>query len=622
MTVRSATPSVFSLLPEIYRHTDAATGDSQLFALCDLIDNSRAMIEQQTRALYDGWFVETCELDQLEGIAKIAGGPSGDPSPGVPTGVDPRAMVAGQAEFARRKGTALATSRYVRPLSGWSARTWLDEDSTVNVTVHQVRLQTLRGSSPRVMKGVRAGGTRMHFHPLGFDVPLFRASSADALQQDPKIKRDDDADVLARNIKVWTRKGEDDGWQQLSVRGADLSQWVPGKAQAHEAIVDPQLGRLWLPGTHWSQDTVMIECTFAKWLPDTGIEQTPARISRKEWRAHIHRFAPTGERGGVHYFRSFADALEQSRDQCCDLHFHFLDSATHAFEEIEFSDATECCPPDPNVPRTITLSAREGEWPTLRGRITARSSERPVTFAMERIMLDGQLTTQGEVMLELDQCLVMPVSLMRAIQKRLHAILAILSPRDNPAQIRARASVTGPIHSESRLHLRVTDCVVDDPWRQRAGQGPHHIEAVGSTFLGSVRCTSMTAKQCAFFGEVLATDHRELEHCHKDKRAGGERKVLLGDQIDEPGYATPDRSVHRSPLVKRENFLEIGASRMSGALIREDSVRTAFGQAKRAGGASLLYSGKSDASGPSQLLPPGLGVTLTFEQEQPPSKRR
>jgi hypothetical protein len=97
---------LFELLPAVYRVRDRAHGDP-LRALLAVIGREVDRVEADIGALYDNWFIETCDAWVVPYIGDLLG---------------VRAHVANTLAYRRRKGTAAVLEQLARDLTGWPAR--------------------------------------------------------------------------------------------------------------------------------------------------------------------------------------------------------------------------------------------------------------------------------------------------------------------------------------------------------------------------------------------------------------------------------------------------------------------------------------------------------------------
>lgn len=213
---------LYELIPAIYRQRDASLGEP-LKALIAVLAEQGGAVEDDIRALYDDWFIETCaewvvpyigDLLGVRGLREIDEG----------TPFTRRALVANTLRYRRRKGTAAVLEQLAFDASGWRVRAveffeYLQATQHVNhVRPHALRTPDLRRSDELELTGsafdssahsvdvrriasgrgrynipaiglflwrlqsfrvLRAqlseagAADRFHVHPLGIDAPLF-----------------------------------------------------------------------------------------------------------------------------------------------------------------------------------------------------------------------------------------------------------------------------------------------------------------------------------------------------------------------------------------------------------------------------------------------------------------
>ncbi len=107
---------LYGLLPEILRYSDAEVGQG-LRAFLAVFDQECAAIERGIAALYDDWFVETCEEWVLPYIGDLVGVRRSSLAH-APTS---RAFVGRSLHYRRRKGTPDALAGAASDATGWPA---------------------------------------------------------------------------------------------------------------------------------------------------------------------------------------------------------------------------------------------------------------------------------------------------------------------------------------------------------------------------------------------------------------------------------------------------------------------------------------------------------------------
>ena len=120
MTTPLAPPRVplYDRLPEIYRIRDAeGTPPGQLRAFLSAVERALSGVHENIEALYDDFFIDTCDDWVVPYIADLLGTTH---LKGAPRTI--RADVADTVALRRRKGTRVAIERLAADLTGWPCR--------------------------------------------------------------------------------------------------------------------------------------------------------------------------------------------------------------------------------------------------------------------------------------------------------------------------------------------------------------------------------------------------------------------------------------------------------------------------------------------------------------------
>jgi len=115
----TATDRLYDLLPAIYRTKDAEQQQT-LQALFAVLENDFSAMENDIAALYDNWFIETCDewvVPYISDLLKVKSLHSG----GI-AGFTLRSYVANVLAYRRRKGTASVLEQMAHDVSGWPTR--------------------------------------------------------------------------------------------------------------------------------------------------------------------------------------------------------------------------------------------------------------------------------------------------------------------------------------------------------------------------------------------------------------------------------------------------------------------------------------------------------------------
>jgi len=107
---------LYGLLPRYIRFRDAYQG-KPLEAVMEALQVPYDAVQDDLRALYEGWFIETCDLWRVPYIGSLLGVAGiGDGSPVLPS---QRCLVANTLAYRRAKGTAAALERAASGCTGW-----------------------------------------------------------------------------------------------------------------------------------------------------------------------------------------------------------------------------------------------------------------------------------------------------------------------------------------------------------------------------------------------------------------------------------------------------------------------------------------------------------------------
>lgn len=118
-TSRTIDELLYRLLPATHQLRDHAQGEP-LRALLAILERELVALNDDTRGLYDDWFIETCHewvipyLGDLLGVEFVRSI--------VAEGFSQRAYVANALRYRRRKGTAAVLEQLARDVTGWPTR--------------------------------------------------------------------------------------------------------------------------------------------------------------------------------------------------------------------------------------------------------------------------------------------------------------------------------------------------------------------------------------------------------------------------------------------------------------------------------------------------------------------
>jgi hypothetical protein len=109
---------LYHLLPALYRNLDEREGQP-LRALMAVLESEFRRLEWDTEAMYDDWFIETCDRWVVPYIADLLGVRHLRDMDQIP---HQRRLVANSIAYRRRKGTVAVLEQVVRDATGWYAR--------------------------------------------------------------------------------------------------------------------------------------------------------------------------------------------------------------------------------------------------------------------------------------------------------------------------------------------------------------------------------------------------------------------------------------------------------------------------------------------------------------------
>jgi hypothetical protein len=109
---------LYNLLPSLYRQLDQRQGQP-LRALMAVLESEFHLLEEDMAAMYDNWFIETCDLWVVPYIADLLGVRNLQDLHHIPR---QRRLVANSIAYRRRKGTLAVLEQVIRDATGWYAR--------------------------------------------------------------------------------------------------------------------------------------------------------------------------------------------------------------------------------------------------------------------------------------------------------------------------------------------------------------------------------------------------------------------------------------------------------------------------------------------------------------------
>lgn len=131
---------LYNLLPALYRQVDTSY-NQPLRALMAILEGEYQLLENDMGAIYDNWFIETCDLWVIPYIADLLGVRHLQDVKQIPS---QRRLVANSIAYRRRKGTMAALEQAIRDATGWYAR-GVEFTNLLAITQHVSHTEPDRG---------------------------------------------------------------------------------------------------------------------------------------------------------------------------------------------------------------------------------------------------------------------------------------------------------------------------------------------------------------------------------------------------------------------------------------------------------------------------------------------
>lgn len=132
---------LYHLLPSIYRLRDQAQGEP-LRALMNALESELRVVEEDIDALYDNWFIETCDEWAISYLASHVGAGSPDETGQLVPGQ--RRQVANTIGYRRRKGLTAVLEHVLTDVTGWPVRC-IEYDQLLASMQHLANVMSARG---------------------------------------------------------------------------------------------------------------------------------------------------------------------------------------------------------------------------------------------------------------------------------------------------------------------------------------------------------------------------------------------------------------------------------------------------------------------------------------------
>jgi hypothetical protein len=451
---------LYQLLPALFRWRDAAVG-GPLEAVMDALADQYGRIADATEQLYRQWFIETCDPWAIPLIGALVGADPDLPETGtIPTW---RVHVANTVAYQRRKGMLATLERAVASATGWACyaiaeieetavsgvlpalpgwhgttldlrrravlagletpfdRSFRSADLTrpgpdpAAVTLFVWRLQAypVTRATPR-----RVGPGRYTVDPFGIGRPLFRLPGT----RDQPVYRSGPADLPVPLTRAGFRQVRHDRDQTAALHTpipdpafelrigstvvasdtalvADLGTWAePWAGTNRRVAIDPERGRVLLREDQPEAALAISYCYAAPGDIGGGPYPRPPQAAPADpaaWHACVPRDFPTP----LAALEAWAGSGESGT-------LEILDSATYPADlRVAVSDTAQLQPT-----RRLTIRARDGECPCLRGTIRVTGGTVPLELELSGLHLHGTLALEGRLSVRLNDCTIWPES--------------------------------------------------------------------------------------------------------------------------------------------------------------------------------------------------------------------
>ena len=512
-------PIVYGLLPALYRNRDAAS-DGALLALTQVLDEARAIVEQDIDGLYVNWFAETADEWVLPYIGELVGLSEFElPAARL------RAMVADTIAFRRRKGSLPATEKRLADLTGWPVQI-RDGARGRTIAVHAWRhpVFSVALGTPAPAEGQRDGG--YHFSPLGVDIPLYNpprpypgieAPFVYALDAPHRLQSSPPDGLLPVTIYAdLVGDGVARAVPSSAIVAGDLSHWRHEAGGHAKVVIDPELGRLLLTPPPEHPPRLAVGYTYAATAAIGGgpYERVMTVPSDTTWVAYVDGAATeAAATGQPRAFPTLAAALAvYAAVPGCGM-IRLLDSATHDVDGVRIGAEPDGCAADPNAPRRLTIEALSGENPCLTGDITADGRGAGSELVLSGLWIAGKITVCGLTALEMRHC-----TLRQPAGRAAEGGVAIEARNTDAGapRVTLESCLAGPVDLARDVHISTTECVIDCDRSGRAIIGHGQAELAMTTVLGTTTLARLVATDVIFDDrlEVAANDEGTVRNSY------------------------------------------------------------------------------------------------------------
>lgn len=177
------TDRLYALLPAAHRVRDHAEGQP-LRALLRLVEEELDRIDDDVAALYENWFIETCQewvVPYIGDLLRVRPIHAVDAA-----GVTMRAYVANTIAYRRRKGTAVVLEQLARDTTGWPARA-VEFYARLATTQHMNHVRRMPAFAPGIRDAAAAELTGSAFDRFSHTLEVRRIASGRGRYNIPNV---------------------------------------------------------------------------------------------------------------------------------------------------------------------------------------------------------------------------------------------------------------------------------------------------------------------------------------------------------------------------------------------------------------------------------------------------
>jgi phage tail-like protein len=166
--IKQGAERFYALLPALYRQRDMHHGEP-LRALIAVLESEFRTLETDVEALYDNWFIQTCDTWVLPYIADLVGIPEMSSQRWIFT--TQRRQVANTIAYRRRKGTLSTLEHVLKDVTGWHVRV-VECSQRIAATQHIAHVRPARGETVDLRRSYGRSGGEITGHTLDHTVDV------------------------------------------------------------------------------------------------------------------------------------------------------------------------------------------------------------------------------------------------------------------------------------------------------------------------------------------------------------------------------------------------------------------------------------------------------------------